>query len=213
LNRKALAHLLAFAGQGAAVLLLLELARGPLPAALTLGGFAAVGAALAAGWRRWAVPHAADMCFGMLTLGNLGMLLGWWADAGFAPLPDRGCPCCAAAPSDVFARPWMWVGMFAAANAAMLWLGRTSAGGRHRVAMFTGGNAGMAAGMWLGGWAAAAVAPDGGAAGFAFHLVGMTAGMSAGMLVGTRVVEDLLRLVPAGRASHTPYEAGPGIAR
>ena len=93
------------------------------------------------------------MCVGMLTLGNLGMLLGWWADNGFAPLHDGGCRDCVEAMRAGVMKPWMWVGMLVFANAAMLWLGRRPLpwGNGHAVAMFTGGNVGMVLGMFAGG--------------------------------------------------------------
>jgi hypothetical protein len=57
------------------------------------------------------------MTFAMLALGNWGMLLGWWADAGFAQVTRSGvCLCCHA--RDYFALtsfkvPWMYLGMLA----------------------------------------------------------------------------------------------------
>jgi hypothetical protein len=155
-----------------------------------VGAFALGGNALAAAWRRWAVPHGLDMCVGMLTLGNLGMLIGWWADNGFAPLHDGGCCRCVEAMRGGLMRPWMWVGMLALANAAMYRLGRTPAPpGCHALAMFTGGNAGMVLGMVAGGWVAAQVALDDVALAVGASFVGMTAGMLAGMLAGTWVAE------------------------
>ena len=57
--------------------------------------FGTAGVLMARAWRWWpTIPHTLDMVFGMLTLGNLGMLLGWWADNGFAPLHDHGCREC-----------------------------------------------------------------------------------------------------------------------
>jgi hypothetical protein len=140
------------------------------------------------------------MCFGMLTLGNLGMLLGWWADSGFAPIRDHGCAACAAAVSEgVVESPWMWVGMLVFANAAMLWLPRRASGrGRnHTLAMYTGGNAGMVLGMVAGGWCAAQFEVGSVALAVAAGAAGMTAGMLAGMLAGTWLAE---RLIGAGRA-------------
>ena len=95
---------------------------------------------------RWhSIPHTLDMCVAMLTLGNLGMLLGWWADNSFAPLHEGSCRACVEAMRAGVMKPWMWVGMLAFANAAMLWLGRRPLpwGNGHAVAMFTGGNIGM----------------------------------------------------------------------
>jgi heavy metal translocating P-type ATPase len=200
-TRRAAIQGAAFALQGAVLLFLLEAAR-ELPAAvLVLGGFAVVGAALAYLWHRWLrIPHSLDMCFGMITLGNLGMLLGWWADSDFAALQDHGCPACVAAVREgVVKSPWMWVGMLAFANAAMLWLPRRALwrGTSHAWAMFTGGNLGMVLGMVAGGWFAAQFEPDSVAHAVTVSFAGMTLGMLAGMLLGTWVTE---RLVSAARA-------------
>ncbi|HUR55339.1 MAG TPA: hypothetical protein VMZ71_14495, partial [Gemmataceae bacterium] len=135
---------------------------------------AVAGVLLAVVWYRWkSIPHAVDMCVGMLTLGNLGMLLGWYADNGL-----RTCHCASAV--------WMWVGMLAFANAAMVWLGRRSIPqGDHAWAMFTGGNVGMVGGMIAGGWVVA------GLGSVAAHFAGMTLGMLGGMLLGTWVAEGV----------------------
>lgn len=201
---RAALHGLAVALQGVAFALLL----GSHDAVLFVGGFALVGLVLAWAWNRWAsVPHALDMCFGMLTLGNLGMLLGWWADAGFEPLRDHGCCACVEAVREgTLSSPWMWAGMLLFANAAMLWLPRRPAlpGGNHGTAMFTGGNVGMVFGMAAGGWCAAQVETDSVARAVAGGFVGMTAGMLAGMLLGTWLVEkalDWVRSLPLLRAT------------
>ncbi len=183
----AFTHALAFALQGVVFLLLVAQLREPLGAALVLGAFAAGGAALALVWWWFALPHAADMGFGMLTLGNLGMLLGWWADNGFAALACAHCAC-----ADV-RKPWMWVGMLAFANIAMRWLGRAPApSGCHSLAMYTGGNAGMVAGMLAGGWCAAPAEAASITVAVALSYAGMTVGMLAGMLAGTWLAERVL---------------------
>ncbi|VTU02204.1 heavy metal translocating p-type atpase : Heavy metal translocating P-type ATPase OS=Isosphaera pallida (strain ATCC 43644 / DSM 9630 / IS1B) GN=Isop_0399 PE=3 SV=1: E1-E2_ATPase: Hydrolase [Gemmataceae bacterium] len=201
---RAALHGLAVALQGVAFVLLLD----PSNAALVIGGFALAGVVLAWAWNRWAaVPHALDMCFGMLTLGNLGMLLGWWADAGFEPLRDHGCCACVeAVRSGTLTSAGMWGGMLLFANAAMLWLPRRPVppGGNHGTAMFTGGNAGMVLGMVAGGWCAALPETDSVALAVAGSFVGMTAGMLAGMLLGTWLAEkalDWLRSLPVLRAT------------
>jgi hypothetical protein len=190
-------HAAAVALQGVVALLLLEPLRQPTAAGLTVGGTVFAGLLLAWWWlRRPRLPHAADMAFGMLTVGNLGMLLGWWADAGFTPLWCAHCCSCA----DPLATPWMWVGMLAAANAAMRWLGRRPLPrGDHAAAMFTGGNVGMLVGMAAGGWLAAGAGLEyvATAAGLAF--AGMAAGMVGGMLVGTWLAERALAALRARR--------------
>ncbi|MBA4063921.1 MAG: hypothetical protein C0501_09455 [Isosphaera sp.] len=186
---RSVAHGSALALQGVALLLLV-----PSAGAGVVAGSAAGGVALAFLWRRWAaIPHSLDMCVGMLTLGNLGMLLGWWSD---------GPACCRCLDGG----PWMWVGMLAFANAAMWWLPRRPVpSGNHRLAMFTGGNVGMAAGMVAGGWCAAQVATESMTAAFA----GMTAGMLAGMLLGTWLAERALDAAGAARLLPRWLRAGP----
>ncbi|MFO0799486.1 MAG: HAD-IC family P-type ATPase [Gemmataceae bacterium] len=192
-------HGVAVALQG----LLLALLTGATAAVagVTVAAAVVLGGLLAAWWvKRPALSHGADMAFGMLTVGNLGMLAGWFADGGFAP------PACARCCTG--AEPGMWLGMLAAANAAMLWLGRRPLpGGGHAAAMFGGGNVGMLVGMAAGGRLAATadVTPPAGAVALAF--AGMTAGMVGGMLAGTWLAE---RLVGAARRS---VRRAPGTSR
>jgi heavy metal translocating P-type ATPase len=197
-TRAALCHGLAFALQGVAFLLLLDSARTFPDSLLILGGFALAGFLLARWWlRRPSVSHALDMCFGMLTLGNLGMLLGWWADNGFTPIHDAGCyHCVEAMRAGAITSPWMWVLMVGFANAAMRWLPRTR-GKDHTLAMFTGGNVGMVLGMAAGGWCAAQIGTDSVPLAVVLAFLGMTAGMLGGMLLGTRSMETLLRTTRA----------------
>jgi hypothetical protein len=111
------------------------------------------------------------MTFGMLTLGNLGMLLGWWADHGFTALPACGC-CCTL--ESALTRPWMWLGMIAGCNLAMALLARHRHGSPF--AMYVGGNLGMLAGMAVG----MGIAPTG----IFGHFIGMSIGMILGMALG-----------------------------
>jgi hypothetical protein len=153
-----------------------------------------VGALLAFAWNRWGIPHWLDMCVGVLTLGNLGMLLGWWADNGFAALHDGGCCMCVEAMRGGVMKPWMWVGMLVFANVAMRWLRRCPLPGRcHAVAMFTGGNVGMVLGMLAGGWCAAQIRNLSMTEAVFASFTGMTVGMLAGMLAGTWIVERVIR--------------------
>jgi magnesium-transporting ATPase (P-type) len=193
-------HGAAFALQGVVMLVLLGAISESLPALGLVGAFAVGGFVLAYLWRRWTtLPHAIDMCFGMLTLGNLGMLLGWWADNSFAPLPGHCRECVAALQEGVVRAPWMWVGMLALANAAMIWLPRRASGrGRdHAVAMFTGGNGGMVLGMAAGAWCATQFDVESITTAVAASFAGMTLGMLAGMLLGTWLAERLIGAIRA----------------
>jgi hypothetical protein len=141
------------------------------------------------------------MCFGMLTLGNLGMLLGWWADNGFSALHNSGCCQCVDAMRAGVMLTWMWVGMLAFANAAMIWLPRRAAapGRDHAIAMYTGGNVGMVIGMLMGSWCAAQIGTDSMTVAVFASFLGMTAGMLAGMLIGSLLTEKLIAGIRATR--------------
>jgi len=199
---QAIGHGVAFALQGIVFLLLLDSAC-ELPAAtLVVGTFAAIGLALGYLWHRWSMmPHALDMCVGMLTFGNLGMLSGWWADNGFASLPDGGCSHCIAAMQQGTLQPWMWLGMLAGANAAMMWFMRCASlpSRSHSLAMYTGGNFGMLVGMLAGGWCAAQISMDSVPFAVGVNFAGMTAGMIVGMLLGTWLVEKAIAMSRAIR--------------
>lgn len=94
-------------------------------ALLTLGVFAAWLHALPT-----TSPHlrkvwlpAARMCLAMAGPGNLGMLLGWWADADFGPVMREGvCLCCQSRHYFQIGAgiPWMHVGMLAL-GLPMMW--------------------------------------------------------------------------------------------
>lgn len=186
---KAWVHGVAFAIQG---VFLAELLGTSLLLALP---FAVGGAVLGLAWhRRPTLPHALDMVVGMLTLGNLGMILGWWADLGFVAVRCAHCCSC----TEPLAKPWMWLGMLSFANVAMLTLGRQpgSVTRDHAIAMYTGGNLGMIVGMILGGQAASAFTLSDPALQATLHLLGMTVGMIGGMLTGTWLVENLKLALP-----------------
>lgn len=192
--RQAIGHGGALGLQGVVALLLLASLREMPVAALVLGCFAVGGVGLGYVWTRWtAMPHTVEMCIGMLTLGNLGMLLGWWADNGFLPLHSDCCECIQALHEGV-TKPWMWIGMLVGANIAMLLLCRrpTRPSGDHTLAMYTGGNLGMVVGMLAGGWCAAQFGSVSVISAAVVGFAGMTAGMLAGMLVGTWAAEQLL---------------------
>ncbi|MCS6866839.1 MAG: cation-translocating P-type ATPase [Gemmataceae bacterium] len=186
-------HGLALFLQGGVFILLLAAWQQPLAAVAILGVFGCLGVAWTYAWQRFTWPHTLDMCGGMLTFGNLGMLLGWWVDNGLTPLADHGCCQCVEAMRAGVMKPWMWVGMLVLANIAMRWLGQGAIPNRrHQWAMFTGGNLGMVFGMLAGGqWSMPFATPHLTVAVLASFL-GMTAGMLAGMVVGTWFTERLL---------------------
>jgi heavy metal translocating P-type ATPase len=156
--------------------------------------FGLIGIVLAYVWYRWeSIPHHVDMAYGMLTLGNLGMLWGWWADWHFEPLPSCGC---AGRLDLALTMPGMWLGMLAGCNAAMLFLGRAPRpkNRSHWLAMFGGGNIGMIIGMALG----MGIAPEG----IIGHFAGMVVGMLLGMGLGHEITMQCLN------AADTPHAPG-----
>jgi hypothetical protein len=149
----------------------------PVSSAVLMAAFAGGGLLLAWLWYRWRdIPHHLDMAFGMLSLGNLGMLLGWWGDLFFEPFP--GCPACCS-------NPWgswgMWIGMFVAANLAMSLLARRNYSSSWQ--QWLGCNLGMGIGMLAGGTLITST-PAG-------HFVGMDLGMLLGMAIGHEILPAL----------------------
>jgi hypothetical protein len=123
------------------------------------------------------------MTLAMLGPGNLGMLLGWWVDAGFGPVMREGvCLCCQSHHYFELGQgvPWMHVGMLAAGLPAMWgslprwrgWLGRVPAALLASVGMLVGMNWG---GDVVLGWAGP---------GHPLQFLAAWSGMSAGMLAG-----------------------------
>jgi magnesium-transporting ATPase (P-type) len=185
----ALIHAFAFALQGPVLARLAGVDVGPLTLA-----FAVVGVVLGWVWWRWeTITHEVDMNFGMVTMGNLGMVLGWWADVGFGSATGA-CPC---GLHGLLAAPWMWLGMLIGGNVGMMGLMRRPCpvGGYFRASMFGGGNVGMLVGMILGGQWASSWLVGSVAAAVALSFVGMTVGMIVGMLVGYVLCLHLLPLL------------------
>ncbi|WP_020474258.1 heavy metal translocating P-type ATPase [Zavarzinella formosa] len=187
-----IAHALALVLQGLILIALLG-----LPEEIGLPvffGFTILGFGSAILWAKWKrLSHRADMVYGMLTLGNLGMIAGWWADAGFRPLQQGNCDCAEAIFNGVL-KPWMWLGMWLGGTLAMAFLTRTPHGNRiHRWSMHTGGNLGMGLGMLSGGWLAAQISVESIRSAAVMGLVGMTLGMIVGMFAGTALTEQSIR--------------------
>ncbi len=138
------------------------------------------------------------MTLAMLGPGNLGMLLGWWVDAGFGPVMREGvCLCCQSHHYFELGQgvPWMHVGMLAAGLPAMWgslprwrgWLGRVPAALLASVGMLVGMNWG---GDVVLGWAGP---------GHPLQFLAAWSGMSAGMLAGMGLGCGLAVVVGRGR--------------
>ncbi|HEV3143894.1 MAG TPA: cation-translocating P-type ATPase [Gemmataceae bacterium] len=178
----ALVHVLALAFQGWLWARMLSVS--PATATLLITVFAACGIILTGLWYRWRdIPHHLDMAFDMITLGNLGMLFGWWVDLHFQTFP--ACPACCANPAGSWG---MWSGMLLAANLAMGLLGRRNYDASWRE--WLGCNLGMCAGMIIGGSIMNSTPFS--------HFLGMALGMLLGMAIGHEILPAFW---PAKRAA------------
>lgn len=186
----------ALVGQG---LLLGHLAAlGPWGQA-ALGGAFALAAILAWNARAcWAVrPYRASFIT-MLTVGNLGMVLGWWADAGWAPAIRDGVCLCGCQKSHFGAAlfggfGWMHLGMLAFSLPSVWWEQqlRIRAGGQGDW-RWLACLAFMWMGMQAGAWAAIGWLPGQPQLQLLASYGTMTLGMAAAMLVicGPRLLAE-----------------------
>ena len=148
-----------------------------------------LGLAIGCLWFRWSnIPHWLDMTIGMLTLGNLGMLLGWWADNGFSRLPADCCECAKALHDGIF-KPWMPIAMLVFASLAMFFLLRRRPSETRwcKLSMFGGGNLGMVVGMLLGGRLSALIETDSVSVASLLSFLGMTVGHGCRNAFGDRI--------------------------
>jgi len=160
-------------------------------AAILFGIFGLAGWWVAVAWTRAEnIPHWIDMSLGMLTLGNLGMVAGWWIDATLGTTGGTLCPCKElllnfTLPS-LLSNAGMLAGMLIAGSVAMAFWGRRPPPRDWHcyLSMFIGGNAGMLAGMLVGGRCAALIAGVQGLSQLLPAFAGMTLGMLLGMLGG-----------------------------
>lgn len=184
LNAKAWAHGIAMALQGPILAALAGL--GWAGATAMTVGFATAGWGSARIWRgRSGLTGGLDLAYGMATLGNLGMLAGWWLDAGFRTAAESGGCGCGAFDLSAFAgRPGMWLGMLGLGNLAMARLGRSGGAAACSTLGWVGCNLGMVAGMAIGGRIAAALpfaaGPIATIGSAALMAIGMTIAMAAG---------------------------------
>ena len=183
-------HLIGMLGQGAILILLARL--GLNAAILVLAICAAV--ALSIIRLRAKLPAWADMTVGMLSIGGLGMNLGWWMDLHFSPAIQNGTvmACCMMRKTMEAAGPeasshWMYWLMLIAGVPAMYILRRGPIYFDWRSWCCTGmlllGVPGMCFGMWVGAQLAMHLENLSGQMQVVAAYVLMMAGMCAGMLV------------------------------
>lgn len=120
---------------------------------------------------RPSVTYTVRACFGMLALGNLAMIVGWWADAGFGAIIRDGVCLCGCEKSVM--------GKGLVANFNMMHLG-----------MFLGGIPGMSYGNSL------LPAADQHSMRRVVHLISCLVGMYLGMMMGA----TLMSFFPVGNA-------------
>ena len=128
----------------------------------------------------------AAMVFSMLALGNWGMLLGWWADAGFASAVHSGECFCGQGHGFLgltgLRLPWMYLGMLAFGLPAMLAAPVPERLRSNRIWTVTVAAFGMIAGMAWGGSLAQRLTGASQSPAFLIAFGGMTLGMLAGMI-------------------------------
>jgi len=150
---------------------------------------------LPTGRSRWWLPGL-QMAGAMLGPGNLGMLAGWWVDAGFGPVMRDGvCLCCQSHHYFTLAGgvPWMDLGMLAAGLPAM-WPAAARLPGRlPRWGLLALSAAGMVLGMAWGANLVLGWAGPGHPAQFLIAFAGMTGGMLVGMFFACAAGEAMLR--------------------
>ncbi|MCI0747172.1 MAG: cation-translocating P-type ATPase [Verrucomicrobia subdivision 3 bacterium] len=166
--------------------------------AATVIGFAFGGIALVRlHTRNSNLQSLAAMTVAMLALGNWGMLLGWWMDAGFRPVMQTGvCLCCNA--HAYFALngwhvPWMYVGMVAFGVPPMLWSPPSRLNRLSRWIIGLLATVGMILGMSFGASIALKWAGPLHPQQFLIALGGMTLGMLAGMIFFCELARVLTR--------------------
>jgi heavy metal translocating P-type ATPase len=172
-------------------ILLAELAALPLfPAWVLVGVFGLLAIGVWKVRHSWTTyPYRASF-LGMLTLGNLGMVLGWWADADWAPAIRDGVCLCGCQKSHFGAGllgglGWMHVGMLAGSIPGIYWEQklRGGSGGDGAQARWLICLAFMWLGMQLGAWAVVGWFVGEPRLQLLASYTAMTLGMTAGMLI------------------------------
>lgn len=118
------AHILGLLGQGIVLIVIADLKA---PAALVVL-IAMTAMALLIHTRADRLPAWADMTLAMVSVGGLGMNLGWWIDLNFASAVVNGAAmsCCGLSGQGTMpGHPWMYAGMLALGVPAMYLLRRT----------------------------------------------------------------------------------------
>lgn len=202
--------------------------QGPIIA--TLGGFGrtqtalfvllflSAGGALFLLASRFERDPLARMSLTMFSLGGLGMLTGWWVDAGFAPVVRDGICLCGCAASILGAGlvsklNWMNAGMLASAIPMYFEVDPRFRSARSRLGCWAGGLIGMFVGMELAGLAMMLipVASHPQLHFFATYAAMLT-GMTLGMVVACQVAQRWVLRSDARASTLPPASGGPAPA-
>lgn len=161
------------------------------------GCFAVLGCLLWSLRRHWLGYTYRTSFIVMVTLGNAGMIAGWWGDAGWGPAVREGmclCGCTAGHFVDALksGTGWMHWGMMAGALPGFWWDGRHRPGARKWDWRWLVCLAFMWLGMQGGAWAVMGWFPGQPQAQLMATFLAMTAGMLVGMLgvCWPRLVEE-----------------------
>lgn len=177
---------------------------------LAAGGlvFLFAGAGVLLAWWGWQgrLGGASAMAMAMFGLGGLLMLVGWWADAGFAAVVREGVCLCGCAKSDMgwgllLPVNWMSAGMLIAAVPTYFLEPRVETAGqtfwRSRWGCWLAGLVGMFVGMELAALAMALLPVREASVHFFATYAGMVMGMTLGMLVACETWRRVFRPAPA----------------
>jgi heavy metal translocating P-type ATPase len=165
-------------------------------------------------WRAWSHSLSLQMTISMLALGNLGMLTGWWVDAGFGPVVADGLCLCGCPDSTLGAGILQWLngmhmGMLAFGFPAMLLVGDPRlVPARARLPHALGMTAGMMAGMHGSAWVLSLLPlldPH-------LHMFLTFAAMMLGMLLGMFAACGIWRIVHLASPQLFPLLANPSAS-
>jgi len=203
--------------QGPIISALGGFSRGSMAALVLLFLAAAVG--LFVLMRAYEQDPTARMSLSMFSIGGLGMLAGWWIDAGFAPVVRDGVCLCGCAASLMGAGlvakfNWMNAGMVAAAFPMYFEIDPALPQRAARIRCWIAGLIGMLVGMELAALAMAMIpVANNPQLHFFATYSAMLTGMTIGMVVACGAARAyLLRSAPAGHNTPTETEAtGPEL--
>jgi heavy metal translocating P-type ATPase len=181
-------HFISFSLQGLLIYILIDGNMHNYIYILTISIYIILGFLISYLWNIWIqIPHYLDMAIGMLTLGNLGMILGSWWDKYIYNIDHLHYQNDTLS-ANIFSG--MWLGMLLFSNIAMFFMNRRIISNRiHKISMLFGGNIGMISSMYLLSYYYNFTHID------ILHYLIMSIGMIIGMLIGTYLMEKILSII------------------